>query len=152
MDTGDDSPCGDGMAAGSRPGDEGGGIHWWISGGGYVMGGDIFAFPKLKDAGATKAQYQLATSMLTPETQIIFVQKKGPIAVRLDVDSSSLDVCAQKAMKWLVDAAQQLPSQEMLAPPAFNGAIEDIISQYWNTPAMTADQFVAKVQDAIKRQ
>ena len=121
-------------------------------GGGYVMGGDIFAFPKLKDAAATKAQDQLAASMLTPETQILFAQKKGSIPVRLDVDSSSLDPCAQKAMKLLGDKSQQLPAQEMLAPPAFNGAMEDVISQYWNTPTMTADQFIAKVQDAMKRQ
>jgi glucose/mannose transport system substrate-binding protein len=121
-------------------------------GGGYVMGGDIFAFPKLKDAGAIKAQDQLATAMLTPETQILFAQKKGSIPVRLDVDSASLDVCAQKAMKLLSDKSVQLPSQEMLAPPAFIGAFEDVISQYWNTPAMTADQFIAKIQDVYKRQ
>jgi glucose/mannose transport system substrate-binding protein len=33
----------------------------------------------------------------------------------------------------------------MLSPPALTGAIEDAISQYWNTPSMTADAFAAKV-------
>ena len=41
--------------------------------------------------------------MLEPETQIAFTQKKGSIPVRLDVDVSSLDVCAQKAVKLIAD-------------------------------------------------
>jgi glucose/mannose transport system substrate-binding protein len=121
-------------------------------GGGYVIGGDIFALPKLKDAAATKAQDQLATVMLSPDAQIQFAQKKGSIPVRLDVDSSTLDICAQKAMKLLGDKSQQLPAAALLAAPAYTGALEDVISQFWNTPATTTDQFVAKMQDAMKRQ
>ncbi|WP_342359561.1 ABC transporter substrate-binding protein [Terrarubrum flagellatum] len=118
---------------------------------GYVMGGDVFAFPKLKDANQQKAQLALAKIMLEPDTQIKFAQKKGSIPVRLDVDSSSLDQCAQKAMTWLKDSSQQIPAQEMLSPPALTGAMEDVISQFWNT-SMTVDQFSAKVADALKQQ
>jgi glucose/mannose transport system substrate-binding protein len=121
------------------------------SGHGYVMGGDVFAFPKPKDAAAAKAQALLAKVMLDPETQIKFAQKKGSIPVRLDVDSSSLDPCAQKAMKWIADKSQQFPAQEMLSPPAQTGAMEDAISQFWNT-TMTADQFVEKVVTVLKQQ
>jgi len=88
--------------------------------------------------------------MLDPETQIAFAMKKGSIPVRLDLDPSSLDLCAQKAMKWLADKNQQVPSQEMLSPPALTGAMEDAISQYWNTPTMTADAFAAKVAGILK--
>ena len=45
--------------------------------GGYVMGGDVFVFPKSKDPATTKAQLTLAKLMLTPETQIQFALKKG---------------------------------------------------------------------------
>jgi glucose/mannose transport system substrate-binding protein len=121
------------------------------NGGGYVIGGDIFALPKLKDAAGTKAQDQLAQTLLSPETQIQFAQKKGSIPVRLDVDSSTLDICAQKAMKLLGDATQALPGSALLAPPAFTGALEDVISQFWNTTSQTADQFIPKIQDAMKR-
>jgi glucose/mannose transport system substrate-binding protein len=118
--------------------------------GGYVMGGDVFAFPKLKDPAQQKAQLLLAKVMLEPETQIRFSLKKGSIPVRLDLDVSSLDACAQKAVKLLADKSHQVPAQELLSPPALTGAIEDVISQYWNTPSMSADIFVSKVAAVLK--
>ena len=119
--------------------------------GGYVMGGDVFAFPKLKDPAQQQAQLLLAKVMLDPETQVRFSQKKGSIPVRLDLDVSALDVCAQKAAKLLADKNHQVAAQEMLSPPALTGAMEDLISQYWNTPAMSADSFAAKVADLLKQ-
>jgi glucose/mannose transport system substrate-binding protein len=120
-------------------------------GGGYMMGGDVFVFPKSRDASTTKAQMTLAKLMLTPETQIQFALKKGSIPVRSDVDTSALDVCAQKGMRYVADKAQQLPSTDMLASPALVGALEDAISQYWNTD-MSADEFSAKVAAVLKAQ
>jgi glucose/mannose transport system substrate-binding protein len=120
-------------------------------GGGYMMGGDVFVFPKTKDTSATKAQMTLARLMLTPETQIQFSLKKGSIPVRSDVDTSQLDACAQKGMRFVSNTAQQLPSADMLAPPALIGALEDAISQYWNTN-MSADEFSAKVGSVLKAQ
>jgi glucose/mannose transport system substrate-binding protein len=113
--------------------------------GSYVMGGDVFAFPRLKDPAQQKAQLLLASVMLEPETQLRFSQKKGSIPVRLDLDVSSMDACAQKAMKLLADKSHQVPAQELLSPPAMTGAMEDVISQYWNTPSMSVDAFVSKV-------
>jgi glucose/mannose transport system substrate-binding protein len=120
-------------------------------GGGYMMGGDVFVFPKSRDASTTKAQMTLAKLMLTPETQIQFALKKGSIPVRSDVDMSALDACAQKGMRYVADKAQQLPSTDMLASPALVGALEDAISQYWNTD-MSADEFSAKVAAVLKAQ
>jgi glucose/mannose transport system substrate-binding protein len=139
------------VAAGQTAGKEYGCTVLSNKGTGYVMGGDVFAFPKLKDAAQVKAQLALAKIMLEPDTQIAFAQKKGSIPVRLDLDASALDACAQKAMKWLADKTQQVPSQEMLSPPALTGAIEDAISQYWNTPSMTADAFAARVAGILRQ-
>ena len=86
----------------------------------------------------------LAKMLLDPVTQIEFNKKKGSIPVRTDVDVSSLDICAQKGAKMAADPAQQAPSQELLTPPAVTGAIEDVISSYWNTPSQTVDQFADK--------
>ena len=139
------------VAAGQTAGKEYGCTVLSNKGTGYVMGGDVFAFPKLKDAAQVKAQLALAKIMLEPDTQIAFAQKKGSIPVRLDLDASALDACAQKAMKWLADKTQQVPSQEMLSPPALTGAIEDAISQYWNTPSMTADAFATRVAGILRQ-
>jgi glucose/mannose transport system substrate-binding protein len=113
------------------------------------MGGDIFAFPKPKNADGAKAQAVLARVMLEPATQIAFAQKKGSIPIRLDLDVSALDVCARKAVGWLADKDQQIPANELLSPPALTGAVEDIISQFWNDNAMTVDAFVAKVASTL---
>ena len=118
----------------------------------YVMGGDVFAFPQLKDAGQVKAQQLLARVLLEPATQIEFAQKKGSIPVRLDVDTSSLDVCARKAVRLDRGRNAQIPANELLSPPALTGAIEDVISQYWNDPAMTSDAFIAKVASTLSQQ
>jgi glucose/mannose transport system substrate-binding protein len=39
----------------------------------------------------------------------------------------------------------------MLSPPALTGAIEDAISQYWNTPSMTADAFATRVAGILRQ-
>ncbi|HXA25243.1 MAG TPA: ABC transporter substrate-binding protein [Acetobacteraceae bacterium] len=139
-------------AAGLTPGKDYGCTVLSDHGMAYVMGGDVFAFPRLKDANQIKAQQLLARVLLEPATQIAFAQKKGSIPVRLDLDTSSLDVCARKAAGWIADPNAQVPANEMLSPPALTGAMEDIISQYWNDPAMTPDAFVSRVASTLSQQ
>ena len=139
-------------AAGLTPGKDYGCTVLGDHGIAYVMGGDVFAFPVLKDPAKTKAQQLLARVLLEPATQIEFAQKKGSIPVRLDVDTSSLDVCARKASGWIADKNAQVPANEMLSPPALTGAIEDVISQYWNDAAMTTDSFVGKIASTLSQQ
>jgi glucose/mannose transport system substrate-binding protein len=64
---------------------------------------------------------------------------------------SSLDICAQKAVKLLGEKSHQVPAADLLAPPAFNGALQDVISQYWNSPSTTPEAFAAKVADVLKQ-
>ena len=90
--------------------------------------------------------------LLEPETQIKFAQKKGSIPVRLDVDTASLDACARKASGWIHDASAQVPANEMLSPPALTGAIEDLISQFWNDPNLSVDTFVTRVANTLSQQ
>ena len=118
----------------------------------YVLGGDVFAFPVQKGAEATAAQQKLAGVIIDPATQVAFSLKKGSIPARLDADFSKLDVCAQKAAGWLADKKAQIPANELLAPPSVTGAVEDVISQYWNTPSMTTDAFAAGIASALAQQ
>ena len=119
--------------------------------GGYAMGGDVFAFPKTKDPAALKAQVTLAKVLLDPETQLMFNKKKGSIPARQDVDVSTMDVCAQKAVKMIADKSQQAPAQELLTPPAVTGAVEDVISSFWNNPGQSTDTFAQKFGEALKQ-
>ena len=70
--------------------------------------------------------------------------------VRLDVDVSGMDACAQKSMATLKDPAKQMPSINFLASPDLRGAVEDVVTQFWNTPSMTTDDFVTKFVGALK--
>jgi glucose/mannose transport system substrate-binding protein len=109
----------------------------------------VFVFPKIDDPAQKAAQDKLAEVMFAPDTQIAFNTKKGSVPVRLDVDVSSMDVCAQKGMAALRDPAQQIPSDNFLSTPDLVGAVQDVITQYWHNPSMKADAFVENYAAAV---
>jgi glucose/mannose transport system substrate-binding protein len=137
------------LAAGLKP-DEQFGCVVPSRDGSYIMGGDVFVFAKTRDAGQVRAQQALARVLLDPETQLRFAQKKGSVPIRQDIDVSSLDPCARKAMASLANPAHQVPSVEMLATPSLNGALEDVISVFWNTPAMAVPDFIARFAETLR--
>ena len=135
------------IAAGQTPDKEYG---CTVLGGGYVMGGDVFVFPKIDDPAQKAAQDKLAEVMFAPATQIAFNMKKGSVPVRLDVDVSSMDACAQKGMAALQDPAQQIPSDNFLSTPDLVGAVQDAITQYWHNPSMKVDTFIENYASAVE--
>ena len=50
----------------------------------------------------------------------------------------------------LKDPANQVEAMELLTTPNFSGAIQDAVTQYWNTPTMTVDTFIEKVTNAMR--
>src|SRR3984893_6571897 len=98
----------------------------------YLVAGDAFVFPKTDDANAVKAQKLLATVMTSPAAQVAFSAKKGSIPIRSDIDDSSLDMCAKEGIAIMKDKSPQLPNPEMLTPPDINGALQDVITNFWN--------------------
>ena len=98
----------------------------------YIVAGDVFVFPKTDNADAVKAQHLLATVMTSPGPQVAFSAKKGSIPIRTDVDESKLDVCAQMGIAAMKDKSRQLPNAEMLVAPDLNGAMQDVITNFWN--------------------
>ena len=121
-----------------------------VIGGKLTIGGDVFVFPVLKDRNAVATQDKLVQIVLDPATQLEFSKKKGSIPVRMDVDVSSMDVCAQKSRAILSDPSNQVESMEILSTPNFSGAMQDAVTQYWNNPSMSADAFIDKVIAAMR--
>jgi glucose/mannose transport system substrate-binding protein len=121
-----------------------------ILGGGYVMGGDVFVFPKIEDPAQKAAQDKLAQVMFAPQTQIEFNMKKGSVPVRLDVDVSDMDICAQKGMAELRDPAQQIPSDNFLSTPDLVGAVQDAVTQFWHNPSMKVETFIENYAGAVE--
>ncbi|MCB8821805.1 ABC transporter substrate-binding protein [Microvirga rosea] len=138
------------LAAGQTPGKEYGCTLVGEGGGKLVIGGDVFVFPATKDKAMLATQDKLAEILLDPATQIAFNNKKGSIPVRMDVDVSSMDVCAQKSHAVLSDPANQVEAMELLSTPNFSGAMQDAVTQFWNNPNMSADAFIEKITAAMR--
>jgi glucose/mannose transport system substrate-binding protein len=113
-----------------------------------VIGGDVFVFPRTSDQTAIEAQRTLAEVMMSPEAQIAFNTLKGSMPVRSDVDVSSMDVCAQAGAER-IRAGAHAPMVNILASSDRVGALDDVITQFWNNPGQDVDAFVADLIDAI---
>ncbi len=115
----------------------------------YIIAGDVFVFPKTTDAAAIKSQQLLATVMTSPATQVAFNNKKGSIPIRTDVDAKSMDICAQQGIAAMKDVSRQLPNSEMLVGPDITGALQDVVTKFWNTN-QSVDDAVKAVGAAVK--
>ena len=139
---------GDFINAGMTPGQNAGCAV--LPGAGYIMGGDVFVFPKQGgDAAATPTQALLAKTMLDPETQIEFNNKKGSIPVRTDVDTSKMDACAQEGVAQVKDPAKQVPGYDYLVSADTVGAIQDAVTNFFSNPDAKSDDFIGAFADAI---
>jgi glucose/mannose transport system substrate-binding protein len=98
----------------------------------YIVAGDAFVFPKTNDVNAVKAQKLLANVVTSPAAQVAFAARKGAIPIRGDVDESQLDICARQGLAIMKDKSRQLPNTEMLATPDTTGALQDVLTSYWN--------------------
>lgn len=98
----------------------------------YIIQGDVFVFPKTKDAEAIKAQKLLAAVTTSPATQVEFSIKKGSIPIRTDVDASKMDICAQQGIAIMKDRSRHLGNGEVFLTPDQNGSLADILTAYWN--------------------
>ena len=115
----------------------------------YMIAGDVFVFPKTRDATAIAAQLKLATVMTSQAAQVAFNNLKGSIPMRADVDVSGLDICAQAGVAAMKNPARLVANPEALMDPDMNGRVVDIISKFWNTN-QSVDDVVKLLQRAIK--
>jgi glucose/mannose transport system substrate-binding protein len=117
----------------------------------YMIGGDVFVFPKTKDPETAKAQMLLATVMTSKATQVAFNVKKGSVPIRTDVDASAMDACAQLGLQILKDSTRHLPSSNQLLSPDAVGAVQDVVTKFFNAPSPNVDETVKALQVAVKR-
>jgi glucose/mannose transport system substrate-binding protein len=111
----------------------------------YLIQGDVFVFPKTDDPEAIRAQKLMARVVGQPAVQLRFSQLKGSLPVRTDLDAGRLDACAQKGMAILRDRARPLGVPEVYLTPDQNGALQDVLTAYWNThmPVEKAQKSIA---------
>ncbi|MCW5629186.1 MAG: carbohydrate ABC transporter substrate-binding protein [Rhodoferax sp.] len=123
------------------------------TGNAYTFNVDSFAMFKLKDAGAQKAQADLAASIMGTQFQEVFNLNKGSIPVRLNMDMAKFDDCAKMSSKDFVATAKSgglVPSiaHGMAVSPSAEGAIKDAVSQFWNDDKISVADGVKSIAKA----
>jgi glucose/mannose transport system substrate-binding protein len=121
----------------------------------FTFNVDSFAMFKLKNDNNVKAQKDLAAAIMSTDFQEVFNLNKGSIPVRLNMDLSKFDDCAKLSSKDFVETAKTgalVPSvaHGMAVPSAAAGAIQDAVSQFWNSDKMTAADAMAKIATAAQ--
>lgn len=115
----------------------------------YLIQGDVFVFPRTDDSQAVRAQQLLAKVVSQPELQVAFSKLKGSIPVRPDADATELDLCAQKGIAIMKDRARQAGVTEVYLTPDQNGALQDVLTAYWNTD-MPVERAQKSIANALK--
>ncbi|MGV7207495.1 ABC transporter substrate-binding protein [Oxalobacteraceae bacterium A2-2] len=116
----------------------------------YIVAGDAFVFPRTSNPDAVKAQKLLASVVTAPGPQAAFSVRKGSIPIRADVDDTQLDICARQGVAIIKDRTRQLPNSEMLTTPDTNGALQDVLTSYWNknqAPEAAQQAFARALRD-----
>jgi len=104
----------------------------------YVMTEDVFVFPATNKPDQIQAQDKLAKVMMNPAVQTAFNRIKGSLPARQDASVEGLNACAQLGTKIIAGGPDnQLPNFSLAFSPDTEGQIEDLLGNYWATPAVT---------------
>ncbi|WP_233416941.1 ABC transporter substrate-binding protein [Halovulum marinum] len=116
-----------------------------------MTGGDAFYFPKVDDADITQAQEDLASVMMSPETQVAFNLKKGSLPVRGDVDLAAANDCMKKGLDILAEG-NTISSPDQLVSPDSLSQINDLFVEFFNDPNLGPEEaqeiFAGLIADA----
>ncbi len=111
-------------------------------------GGDAFYFPVNDDPEITAAQKELAALMLSPDVQVSFNSAKGSLPVRGDVNLTTVNDCTQKGLDLLAEGALAPALTTLLSPDTVT-QLNDLVTEFWSMPAMTAADLQLQFADII---
>ena len=109
----------------------------------------MFVFPRTDDGHAVRAQQLLAKVVSQPGLQVGFSKLKGSIPVRTDIDATELDLCARRGIEIMKDRSRQAGVTEVYLTPDQNGAMQDVLTAYWNTN-MPVERAQKSIANALK--
>lgn len=126
---------------------------------GFILNSDSVVFFKQKDPEYVEGQTLLAKLILSPDFQTIFNQAKGSIPARLDVDMSGAgwNPCQQLSQKDLEASIQagtlvRSMAHNMTVLQKFRGAMMETITEFVNTPDMSAEDAANAMADNVEAQ
>ncbi len=142
---------GDLQIAGGVPGEDyqclpGLGLNDQLSG-----GGDSFFFPVLPegtDPEVIEAQTELARILISPEAQLAFNLKKGPMPIRTDIDLTEANACMQKALELLDNGL--LPSGDFALTSDTQTQLQDLNIEFLSNDSITVDDYIDSYASIIE--
>lgn len=140
------------IAAGRVPGRDFGCVAAPGTANAFTFNVDSFAMFRLRSEANTRAQRDLANAILSPEFQEVFNLNKGSIPVRLNMNLERFDECARMSSRDFVETSRRgtlVPSiaHGMAVRLAASGAMQDVVSQFWNDDRVT----VQNAQERLAR-
>jgi glucose/mannose transport system substrate-binding protein len=125
---------------------------------GFILNSDSVVFFKQNDPDYVAGQQLLAHLILSPEFQTIFNQAKGSIPARLDVDlSNGFTACQQQSQKDLEASIAggtlvRSMAHNMTVLQKYRGAMMESITEFVNTPSMSAEDAAKAMADNVESQ
>ncbi|BAO83257.1 ABC-type sugar transport system, periplasmic component [Serpentinimonas maccroryi] len=140
------------IAAGRVPGRDFGCVAAPGTANAFTFNVDSFAMFRLRSEANIRAQRDLANAILSPEFQEVFNLNKGSIPVRLNMNLERFDECARMSSRDFVETSRRgtlVPSiaHGMAVRSAASGAMQDVVSQFWNDDRVT----VQNAQERLAR-
>ncbi|WP_341678273.1 ABC transporter substrate-binding protein [Niveibacterium sp. SC-1] len=122
---------------------------------GYTFNVDSFVMFKQSKADVAKGQADLAAAIMSPAFQEVFNLNKGSIPVRLGMKMDKFDDCAKKSSDDFVATNKSgglVPSiaHGMAVPSATAGAMQDVVTEFFNGTGMSSKQAAEKLAAAAK--
>lgn len=123
--------------------------------GAFTFNVDSLVMFEQSKADVTQGQLVLASAVLSPGFQKVFNLAKGSIPVRTDLKMDDFDACAQKSaadFKAAAQAGKLVPSiaHQMAVPAATAGAMQDVVTQFFNSPDASSADAVIRLAQAAK--
>ena len=98
-------------------------------------GGDVFYFPKNKDAEVEKGQLAMASMMVSKEVQVAFNLKKGSLPMRADIDLSAANDCMKKGLEILDKSTAVFPNDAQMIDRDSLNQNRDVMNEFFANPA-----------------
>ncbi len=117
--------------------------------GAYDLVVDAFIFPKAVNEDGQKAQDLLVEIMMDPAIQVEFNRFKGSLPPRVDADVTRLDACAVIGQKVMSDPKSYVPNVFKAPGADVGGQLEDLVTEFWNTPNMKSEDAAKRFADII---
>ncbi|MCB2052895.1 MAG: carbohydrate ABC transporter substrate-binding protein [Geminicoccaceae bacterium] len=125
---------------------------------GFILNADSVIFFKQDDPDYQAGQMLLASTIMSPEFQLIFNQAKGSIPARMDVTmGDDFNPCQLKAAADLEASIEQgtlvrTMAHNMAVAQKFRGVMLEVITEFVNTPDMASADAAENLALAVEDQ